>query len=79
MVRMGGLTYAIDPRKPMGDRIVDIVIGGRPMEPARRYRATGWASLQEVDGPPAYDVVADHLRKHRRVKIEARDRVRLIG
>lgn len=79
MVRVGGVTYAIDPRKPMGSRIIDMEIRGRPMEPAKRYKATGWAAMQEVDGPPAYDVVADYLRKQKRITIEPRDRVRLVG
>lgn len=79
MVRMGGLSYAIDPRREMGERIFDIEVGGRPLDPGRRYRATGWASMQEVDGPPAYDVVSDYLRRQKRVRVERRDRVRLVG
>ena len=77
MVRLGGLTYAIDPSKRVGKRIFDIRVAGRSLEPARRYKATGWASLGEADGPPAWDVVADHLRSVRRVKLEPRVRVRL--
>jgi S-sulfosulfanyl-L-cysteine sulfohydrolase len=58
MVRMGGISYTIDPAKPGGQRISDLRIGGKPMDPNRRYKATGWASMQEVDGPPVFDVVA---------------------
>ena len=78
MVRLGGLTYAIDPAQPMGRRIQDIRVGGRPLDPARRYKATGWASLGEADGPPAWDVVAAHLRSLKRVRIDPRPRVRVI-
>jgi sulfur-oxidizing protein SoxB len=77
MVRLGGLTYAIDPSKRVGKRIFDIRVAGRSLEPARRYKATGWASLGEAEGPPAWDVVADHLRSVRRVKLDPRVRVRL--
>jgi S-sulfosulfanyl-L-cysteine sulfohydrolase len=77
MVRLGGLTYAIDPSKRVGKRIFDVRIGGRLLEPARRYKATGWASLGEAEGPPAWDVVADHLRSVRRVKLSPRARVRI--
>jgi len=77
MVRLGGLSYAIDPSKRVGKRIFDIRVAGRPLEPARRYKATGWASLGEAEGPPAWDVVADHLRSVRRVKLDPRARVRL--
>src|SRR5436309_3043782 len=79
MVRLGGLTYTIDPSKPVGRRIRDLRVAGRAMEPARRYKATGWASLAEVDGPPAWDVVAGHLKSLGRVKLAPRARVRVVG
>ena len=78
MVRLGGLTYAIAPGKPMGQRITDIRVAGRPLELSRRYKATGWAALGEAAGPPAWDVVARHLRSVKRVRIDARTRVRVI-
>jgi S-sulfosulfanyl-L-cysteine sulfohydrolase len=78
MVRLGGLTYAIDPAAPRGRRIRDVRIGGRALDAARRYKATGWASVGEATGPPAWDVVADHLRAQKRIKIEARPRVRVL-
>ena len=49
------------------------------MEPTRRYKAAGWASLAEVDGPPAWDVVATHLRSLGHVKLAPRARVRVVG
>ena len=79
MVRLGGLTYTIDPSKRVGQRIRDIRVAGRSLDPARRYKATGWASLAEVDGPPAWDVVAAHLRSLGRVKLSPRARVRVVG
>jgi S-sulfosulfanyl-L-cysteine sulfohydrolase len=78
MMRVGGLTYAIDPKKPQGQRIGDIVICGRPMDPARGYKVSGWASVGEADGPPAYDVVADYLRREKRVRLDPPQRVRVI-
>jgi sulfur-oxidizing protein SoxB len=78
MVRMGGLTYAIGPGRPMGRRISDVRVGGKPLDLARRYRATGWASMGEAAGPPAWDVVADHLRAMKRVKLDPRPRVRVL-
>ncbi len=79
MVRMGGLTYTIEPARPLGRRIRDLKIGGRPLEPARRYKATGWASIAEVDGPPVWDVVADHLRALKRVRLDPRPRVKVVA
>jgi sulfur-oxidizing protein SoxB len=78
MVRMGGVTYAIAPAARLGRRIREVAVGGRPLDPARRYRATGWASLGEAAGPPAWDVVADHLRALKRVKLGPRPRVRVL-
>jgi sulfur-oxidizing protein SoxB len=78
MVRAGGLTYTIAPARPMGRRISDVRIGNRPLDPARTYKATGWASLGDADGPPAWDVVADHLRARKRIRLSPRPRVRVI-
>ena len=78
MVRVGGLTYTIEPAASIGRRIRDVRVGGRPLQPARRYKATGWASLGEADGPPAWDVVADYLRSVKRVRLSPRPRVRVI-
>jgi sulfur-oxidizing protein SoxB len=78
MVRLGGLTYAIDPERPHGRRISDIRVGGRALDPARRYKSTGWASLGEAHGPPAWEVVAAHLRDIKRVKLDPRPRVRIV-
>ena len=63
MLRVGGITYAIDPRKPQGRRISELTVAGKPVAAERRYKVASWASPgPEVDGPPAYDVVAAHLR-----------------
>jgi S-sulfosulfanyl-L-cysteine sulfohydrolase len=78
MVRVGGLSYTIAPAAPIGRRIRDVRIGGRPLQRGRRYKATGWASVGEADGPPAWDVVADYLRSVKRVRLAPRPRVRVI-
>jgi S-sulfosulfanyl-L-cysteine sulfohydrolase len=78
MVRVGGLTYTIEPAKPMGRRIREIRVGGKALSADRRYRTAGWASVgPEAPGPPAYDVVADHLRGLKRVRLDSRPRVRV--
>lgn len=78
MVRLGGLTYTIEPAKPIGQRITDIRIAGKPLDRQRSYKATGWASLGQADGPPIWDVVADHLRSLRRIRHVPRTRVRVV-
>jgi sulfur-oxidizing protein SoxB len=78
MVRVGGMSYAIDVRQGRGRRISDLRVAGRPLDPDRRYRTTRWASTGEADGPAAYDVVADYLRAVKRLRVEPRNRVRVL-
>lgn len=79
MLRVGGLAYAIAPARTMGRRISEIRVGGKPLAPDRRYRTASWASPgPEAPGPPAYDVVADHLRHLKRVRLDPRPRVRVL-
>jgi sulfur-oxidizing protein SoxB len=69
MVRVGGLTYAIDPIAAMGKRISDMQLAGRPIEPNKNYKVAGWASVQEgVKGEPIWDVVASYLRDQKVLK-----------
>lgn len=78
MVRMGGLSYTIAPAKKMGERISDIRVAGAPLDPAKTYKACGWASVREVDGPPVFDVVARYLRHMKRVRLDVAGRVRVV-
>jgi sulfur-oxidizing protein SoxB len=78
MVRVGGLSYTIAPARPMGRRISEVRVGDRPLEPARSYKATGWASMGDAEGPPAWDVIATHLRSRKRIKLAPRRRVRVV-
>jgi sulfur-oxidizing protein SoxB len=78
MVRVGGLSYTIEPEATRGRRIRDVRVGSRALDPGRRYKATGWASLGDAGGPPAWDVVAGHLRALKRVKLDPRPRVRVV-
>ncbi|MGO4870413.1 MAG: thiosulfohydrolase SoxB [Roseiarcus sp.] len=82
MVRVGGLAYTIDVTKPQGQRISDMTLlkPGAPIDAAREYRVAGWASVTEgVEGPPIWDVVADHLTKTKTVKLEPNRAVKVVG
>ena len=72
MVRVGGLKYAIDPTKTIGNRITDMSLGGKPIDPKKNYVVAGWASVQEVPagdtGVPVWDVVSDYLRSKKVIK-----------
>ncbi|GAB3629031.1 5'-nucleotidase [Pandoraea terrae] len=63
MVRVGGMDYAIDPNAPMGRRISDMRLGGKPIEAGKTYKVAGWAPVAEgAQGEPVWDVVAGYLR-----------------
>ncbi len=82
MVRVGGLGYTIDIAKPIGQRISAMVHlkTGRPIDPARNYVVAGWASVNEAtEGPPIYDVVAQHIERHKTVRVPANESIKVIA
>ena len=74
MVRVGGLQYAIDPTKRIGERITDMELDGKPLDPDKEYVVAGWASVQEEPagdtGRKIWDVVADYLRDKKTIRID---------
>jgi len=68
MVRVGGMTYACNPRAAIGARISDMRLGGRPMDSGKRYKVVGWAPVAEgATGEPVWDVAARYLRAKRKI------------
>jgi 2',3'-cyclic-nucleotide 2'-phosphodiesterase/3'-nucleotidase len=78
----GGLTYAIDVTRPVGERIVDLRYGGKPVADAQsfivvtnNYRASGGGGFPGLDGsnvvlfaPDANrDVLIDYVRAAREI------------
>jgi sulfur-oxidizing protein SoxB len=69
MVRVGGLTYTIDPAQTMGRRISDMRLKGQPIEANKTYTVAGWAPVGEgAKGEPVWDHVAGYLRDTKVVK-----------
>jgi sulfur-oxidizing protein SoxB len=69
MVRVGGLTYSIDPAARIGARIDDMRLDGRPIDANRSYKVAGWAPVAEgAKGEPVWEVVAAWLRDVKTVK-----------
>jgi len=65
MVRVGGVSYAIDVPRPAGSRISDLTLlrTGKPIEAGTSYTVAGWASVNEgTQGPPIWDVVTAHIK-----------------
>ena len=64
------MAFTIDVDAPAGRRISSMTLmkTGAPIEPSREYVVAGWASVnQATEGPPIWDVVANHLRKRQTI------------
>ena len=48
MVRVGGMTYAMNPGGQMGGRISDLRLKGQPIEADKTYKVAGWAPVAEA-------------------------------
>jgi sulfur-oxidizing protein SoxB len=80
MVRVGGMTYAIDPAARMGSRISDMRLNGKPIEAGKTYKVAGWAPVAEgATGEPVWEVVAGWLRSKKTVAPRKNNLPRLIG
>jgi 2',3'-cyclic-nucleotide 2'-phosphodiesterase (5'-nucleotidase family) len=83
MAQVAGLRAVYDMRRPVGNRLIDLQIGGKPVEDSKTYRvaitsfmAEGgdeyytFMKLQPIEkGPLLSDVVMDYIRKHREVSL----------
>jgi sulfur-oxidizing protein SoxB len=76
MVRVGGLTYAIDPNARMGARISDMRLGGQPIEPGKTYKVAGWAPVAEeaarAGWKPVWEVVETWLKSRPGGRVQPR-------
>jgi sulfur-oxidizing protein SoxB len=82
MVRVGGMTYAIDPRAKVGARISDLRFQEKPLEASKRYKVAGWAPVaapQATDGEPVWDVMIKYLRSRKSIPPRLPNSPRLIG
>jgi sulfur-oxidizing protein SoxB len=62
MVRVGGLAYTCTPTESVGRRISELKLdNGRPLEAVKSYKVAGWASVNEQQGKPVWDVFARQL------------------
>jgi len=82
MVRIGGMGYAIDISKPIGQRISNMTLlkDGTDIDPTRKYTVAGWASVNEgTEGPQIWDVIEGYVRKQGTIKLEPRESVTVTG
>lgn len=80
MVRVGGLQYTCDPNQKIGKRISNMVLRGKALDPHKKYKVAGWASVQEgVTGTPIWDVVGEYLRHAKVIKKVKLNQPTLVG
>ena len=81
MVRVGGLAYACAPKEKIGRRISDLRLGGKPLDPAKRYKVAGWAPVAEgaTSGEAIWGVVERYLKERKSIAPLSPNQPRLIG
>jgi S-sulfosulfanyl-L-cysteine sulfohydrolase len=80
MVRVAGLSYALEPGARIGARLSDLRVDGAPLEATKRYKVAGWAPVGEgIKGEPIWEVVSRHLRTLKTVPALPAHRPRFIG
>ena len=66
MVRVGGLQYSCDPVAKMGNRINDMRLNGKLIDPQKKYKVAGWAPVSEearsAGNPQVWELVETWLK-----------------
>ena len=86
MSRLGGVTYGIKVSGKRGERIHDLKIGGKPLDPNKTYVVSSWGgnlqnageNLQKEKIRPVYDVVRDYIRRKKVVDVSNEGNVKVL-
>jgi S-sulfosulfanyl-L-cysteine sulfohydrolase len=85
MVRTGGISYKINPKAKMGERITEIVLSktGEKLQASKSYKVAGWSTVgAKSDGEPVWETVETYLKnvKHiSNVKVDTPDIIGVAG
>ena len=82
MVRVGGMGYAIDVSKPVGQRISNMteLKTGKAIDASRNYVVAGWAAVgKDTQGPPIWEVVEKYLSAVKTVNLAPNTSVKVSG
>jgi S-sulfosulfanyl-L-cysteine sulfohydrolase len=83
MVRVGGLSYAIEPRAAMGARISDLRLAGAPLSADKTYKVAGWAPVAEgarqAGLAPVWELVEGWLKAQKTIAPRRINAPRVIG
>lgn len=86
MSRLGGVTYDIAVAGKTGERISNIMVGGKPLDRSKTYVVSSWGgnlqnageNLQENKIRPVYDVTRDYIRRKKVVDVSNESNVRIV-
>ncbi len=81
MVRVGGMGYRIEVRKPIGQRISEMSLlgSGKRIDASANYVVAGWASVNEgTEGPPVWDVVSRYIERKKVLSINENTAIRVV-
>ena len=82
MVRVGGMGYKIEIGKPQGRRLSEMTIlkTGQRLEPTKKYKVGGWASVNEnTEGPPIWDLVESYIKRKKVIELDPNNSVQVVG
>ncbi|QKF66369.1 sulfur oxidation protein, thiosulfate hydrolase [Arcobacter venerupis] len=85
MVRTGGISYKINPKGKMGERISDIVLTktGQKLDANKSYKVAGWSTVgAQSPGEPVWETVETYLKnvKHiSNIKVDTPDIIGVKG
>ncbi|MDY0330697.1 MAG: thiosulfohydrolase SoxB [Thiomonas sp.] len=83
MVRVGALEYSCAPNEKIGNRIQDMRLSGKPIDPKKTYKVAGWAPVQKAsatpENPPIWDIVEEYLKHQKVIKPLKVNEPKLIG
>ena len=69
MVRTGGLSYTIDPKKNIGKRITNLQLSnGKKISADKKYKVAGWSTVgSKSPGEPIWETVETYLKNMKHV------------
>ena len=80
MVRVGGISYTVDPAKLVGHRISNMMLKGKPVDPKKTYKVAGWAPVgNTTSGAPVWEVVGQYLRDVKTIKHVKANQPKVVG
>jgi len=88
-LQVGGLSYVYDVAKPVGERVLEVKIGGQPLDPNKTYTVAtndfitsggdGYSMLKKDEvlntGYTFYDVVEEYLEKVKVISPKTENRI----